>query len=198
MHRVCSEPEFGVRSLVAARDFFFSSPKMSRLTLGSTQPPTQWVQAFFPWGKSNWGIKLITFLHLLQRLRISGFLTLLLLCAFIGQGKFYLYLLQNMYMMHGLNTSQLRWVRVWMSYHMTGYHCTDTTYDTARSLTYVMYTIFWELDLLLPSGKFIVTNQNDLITHYFKVNGNACSLNPHYQASKQTTTQIWCFSDRAS
>jgi len=73
---------------------------------------------------------------------------------------------------------------------MTGYHCTDTTYDTARSLTYVMYTIFWELDLLLPSGKFIVTNQNDLITHYFKVNGNACSLNPHYQASKQTTTQI--------
>jgi len=35
--------------------------------------------------------------------------------------------------------------------------------------------------------QLIVTNQNDLITYYFKVNSNACGLNPDYQASKQTT-----------
>jgi len=56
---------------------------MSRLALGSTQPPNQCVLGFLPGGKSDWGIQLTTFLHLLQRLRMSGFLTLLLLCDFM-------------------------------------------------------------------------------------------------------------------
>jgi len=58
---------------------------MSRLALGSTQPPIQWVLGVFAGSKSDWGIKFTTFLHLLQRLRMSGFLTLLLLYAFMEQ-----------------------------------------------------------------------------------------------------------------
>ena len=48
----------GVRILPRAREFFFS--RTSNPTLGSIQPPIQWVKMFISWGKSSRGVKLTT------------------------------------------------------------------------------------------------------------------------------------------
>jgi hypothetical protein len=45
---------------------------MSRPTLGSTQPPIQWVPGLFSWRQSGQGMKLTTHLHLVLRLRMLG------------------------------------------------------------------------------------------------------------------------------
>jgi len=54
--------------------FFFLFSISSRLVLGQTQ----WVPGFFPEGKSDRVVKYATHLHLVPRLRISGFV----ICTF--------------------------------------------------------------------------------------------------------------------
>ena len=59
--------------------FLFSN--IARPVLGPTQPPLQWVPRSFL-AKSGWGVQLTTHMHLLQRLRMTGAITLLPLHAF--------------------------------------------------------------------------------------------------------------------
>lgn len=60
---------------------------MSGQALGSTGPPTQWGTSDLSWGLSAQGVKLITHLHLVLRLRVSGALPLLPLYAFMTQTR---------------------------------------------------------------------------------------------------------------
>ena len=50
----------------------FSSPKLSRLTLGPTHSPLQWAPGFYPMG-----VKLTTHLYLVLRLRMNTAVSLL-------------------------------------------------------------------------------------------------------------------------
>ena len=59
-------------SFLEGVETFFLFSKYSRLVLG----PTQWVPGFFPEGKIDRGVKYVTHLHLVPRLRISGALPL--------------------------------------------------------------------------------------------------------------------------
>ena len=52
--------------------------KSSGPTMGPIQPPTQWIQAFFPWSKAGRGVKLTTHLPLVPRSRMSKALPLYL------------------------------------------------------------------------------------------------------------------------
>jgi len=53
---------------------FFLSQKTSRLALGPTQPQTQWVMGFLPWGQSS---QVTTHSCLVLRLRMNGAIPLL-------------------------------------------------------------------------------------------------------------------------
>ena len=46
--------------------------KISRPTLRPTQPPIQQVQCLAPHGRSGWGVRMTTHLHLMRRLRMSA------------------------------------------------------------------------------------------------------------------------------
>jgi len=59
--------------LIPSRSWdFFLLVTTFRPALGPTQPPIQWLTGFFPWRKSNHGMKLTTPLHLVLELRMHG------------------------------------------------------------------------------------------------------------------------------
>jgi hypothetical protein len=62
---------------------------MSRLALGPTQPPVQWVPSQV---QSSQGVVLTTDLHLVQRFRMNGAILVLPPCipSWCGQGPLYL------------------------------------------------------------------------------------------------------------
>jgi hypothetical protein len=76
--------------------FLFTT--MSRMALGPTQPPIQWYKGLFPWGKSDWGVKLTTHLHIVLRSKNEWSYTSTPQYAFMAwflvkaQGQLYLYL----------------------------------------------------------------------------------------------------------
>jgi hypothetical protein len=46
----------------------------SKMALGPTQPPIWWVQELLPQGKSGWGVRMVTYLHLVPRVRMDAVL----------------------------------------------------------------------------------------------------------------------------
>jgi hypothetical protein len=60
------------RSSSSGRIKNFLFPMSSRPTLGSIQPPTQWVPGLFPRGQSGRGVKLTTHLQLVPKSRKCG------------------------------------------------------------------------------------------------------------------------------
>ena len=70
--------------------------------------------------------------------------------------------------------NELSHVRLSLYKYYVGHNSLSDLYDVHNVLGVVPAPAF---------RQFIVTNQNDLITYYFKVNGNACSFNSEYQDS---------------
>jgi len=64
------QDNLGLESWQGSGNFLFS--KTSIMTLQPSQSPIQWLQGFFPGGKTAGGIQLTTHHHLVPSLRISG------------------------------------------------------------------------------------------------------------------------------
>jgi len=75
--------QFGVQFLTSAT--FCSLLQNVTKDCGVTQPPIQCIPGFFPWGLSAEGVMLTTtHLQLVLRLRMTGAIPLLPLCAFMA------------------------------------------------------------------------------------------------------------------